>query len=116
MALSLRTKATEERYRKFREKSAPDRCPFCVEEPLRVYKHWLILQNNFPYDNVFKVSHLLAPRRHQADLDDLSWRERWELRQIRRELLKEYHVILENGRARRTKKHHYHLHLLMYKD
>lgn len=113
----LRTPATDRRYRNARKKkSNRDHCPFCAEEPLEEFRHWQLYHNKYPYDAVFKTSHILAPKRHVVDFDDLNWRERREFFRLRRDLLQRYDMMLENSLQRRTKKHHFHMHVLQLKD
>lgn len=38
---------------------------------VKEFKHWVIVQNQYPYDAVAEVHHLLAPRVHVPETDDL---------------------------------------------
>ncbi len=91
-------------------------CIFCAKELLiKEFKYWMILKNRFPYDRIYEKSHMLAVKRHAASEADLTVNEIMELRMIKKDHLKNYHVLLENVGARISIKDHFHLHILKFK-
>lgn len=79
---------------------------------------WAIVENEYPYDQIALVHHLLVPTRSFASAKDMEAEELWELDRIKDEIAetREYDVIMENIPHRRTAPGHYHLHLIKYKE
>jgi diadenosine tetraphosphate (Ap4A) HIT family hydrolase len=83
-------------------------------EKIREFKYWYIVENQYPYDRVAKVSHILVPKRVFADLEEMEFEEWDELHSIKAELgmSEDYDSIIENMPHERSVRHHYHLHLV----
>ncbi len=118
--LTLRSTSTEREYENFR-KHTTDRCPFCEKDflvredftfPGHFIAGWMILENRFPYDRVFKTSHMLAPVDH---IGTLSNRQERELKTILYFLEDEYDAYFFNTTGRQTLPKHWHIHLLNFK-
>ena len=84
---------------------------------VKEFEHWVILENEFPYDRVAKVSHLLSTKREiPLDWKFLNKEEKEEFKKIKEEYLKEhYDAIWENLPKGQTVPHHFHLHLIVLK-
>lgn len=84
---------------------------------VKEFKHWVIIQNEFPYDAVASVSHMLSTKREVAlDWALLTKEEMAEYWEIRKNYLNEhYEAIWENLPRGMTVPHHFHLHLIVLK-
>ena len=93
--------------------------PFVTYEKTKIkeFNHWIILQNEFPYDAIANVSHMIATKREVPfDWKLLKNEEKQELETIKNEYLsKKYDVIWENLPKGQTVPGHFHLHLLVLK-
>ena len=111
---SLRTKESEEIYARYRKKKIDGYCPFCEGDlQIREWKHWILLENRFPYDAVAEVSHLLATKKHRGTMNE--W-ERKELKKILDEISEDYDSMIMNFLPKQTLPKHLHYHLLKYYD
>lgn len=95
-------------------------CFMCVAGKhviIKSYKHWHIVENAFPYDNVADTHHILCPKRHVHSFPALFKDEESELWMIKYMLNKrtEYDSILENFNHAQSQPGHVHLHLLRWK-
>jgi len=79
---------------------------------LKSFKYWNIINNDFPYDNIAEVHHLLVPKRHVDEEGDLESDEYIELLSIKKNLGTDYDSIIENLPSVRSIQGHYHLHLI----
>lgn len=113
---SLRSEYTENRYQKFlNDDTKGEGCIFCQKDLLiREFDNWVLLQNRYPYDAVFKVHHMLAPKRHVTSERGLTPQEAQEYRNILDELQDFYHCSWFNFPSRQTIPSHYHIHLLQF--
>jgi diadenosine tetraphosphate (Ap4A) HIT family hydrolase len=109
---TLRTELSEKIYQEYRDTKIDGYCPFCERDLfIREWKHWILIENRFPYDRVAEVSDLLALKKHKGEMND--W-ERKELKKILEEIQGEYHAILMNFTHRQSLPKHLHFHLLKY--
>lgn len=112
---SMRLPATESEYVKYQRSADPDKCPLCDgRKVLRRFLFWKIVENQYPYDLVSDVSHMLITRKH-----NLCWLGRnlaaLELYLMVFPKLRRggyYTVFLENLTRRKTVPGHAHWHLL----
>jgi diadenosine tetraphosphate (Ap4A) HIT family hydrolase len=101
--------------------SVPKRPDFMSNpEDLKIvvaYKYWHIFLNEFPYDEVAEVHHLLAPKDKYANEDELPNIVLDELFQIMDDLEKssEYDCIMKNFPVAQSIPTHLHYHLLTWK-
>ncbi len=93
--------------------------PFLSEDELIIkeFKHWVILENEFPYDAIAAVSHMLATKRDiPLDWKSLNTEEMEEFNEIQDTYLSEhYDALWENLPKGQTIPRHFHLHLLVLK-
>jgi galactose-1-phosphate uridylyltransferase len=114
----VRKTQTEAIYQEYLQEKQPG-CPFCFKgtRPVKIvkeYQYWYVAENNFPYDAMFKISHLLTPYRHQESFWDLNQEELAELIEIRKDLVGGvYDIVLENLPHEKTQVH-FHQHLLTW--
>lgn len=115
---SLRTAVGEQHYQnKIKEGILASGCALCKEGPtLQEFTHWRIITNNFPYDLVAKVHHMILPIEHMSDaqITDEAWKE---LMDIKHSYIDErYEFIIESTHKTKSVPAHFHLHLLVLKD
>ena len=87
------------------------------KEPVDEYKYWVIIEDEFPFDKIAKVHHLLIPKRVFMESTDMTKEEKEEMEYlIGNELPKKYDYILNklDGRSR-SFPDHFHIHLLEIK-
>ena len=113
---SLRTKEAEEKYNNYVIENQSDICPLCERESIHEFKYWKIIQNNFPYDKIAKVHHMIVPFRHVKE-NDLTGDELVEFNEIKQKYLyKEYEYLIEASMKKKSIPEHFHLHLIVSKD
>lgn len=106
--MTLRTSKMERKYQRLRNK---DYCPFCAQEMLVAdYGDWIIIGNKFPYNKVFSVSHMLAPKEHISDLNQ----EQKEMLENILRGLNGYDMYAWNVPKKQTIPRHFHIHLLKF--
>lgn len=111
--VSLRTTRDELYYAKAKTKGKTK--PLVEEDRLKEWKYWALIENEFPYSAAFKTHHMLIPKRVVAE-KDLSDAEQTEMRDVLEELATDYDCVLVNFTRQQSIRHHFHLHLLEYKD
>src|SRR5690349_1325706 len=110
--MSARTPETEKRYFEHLARTPDGVCPLCADDALETFTYWKIMKNDFPYDAIASVHHLLVPIRHVGE-QELTQEERAELHSITYDVLPfEYGYLRENLGKTRTIPQHFHLHLL----
>ena len=114
---SLRSTEEYQRYESYKANGGLDNgCRLCEREALRDFEHWKIIQNEFPYDVLAKVHHMIVPRRHTTE-SGLSEAERTELLAIKDDYIhKTYEFLMEATHLTRSIPEHFHLHLVVVKD
>ncbi len=110
---SLRTRATEATYQQAKQDKTLR--PLEEEPRLKEWKYWFLIENRFPYDDVFETSHMLVISREVGAIYDLTLMENHELLQIRRTLKENYDAIMDNLPHKRSVATRYHIHLVKFK-
>jgi hypothetical protein len=84
---------------------------------VKEFDHWVIVENEFPYDAVTSTSHMIATKREVGfDWALLTAEEKEEYESIKKNYLPEhYDAIWENLPKGATIAHHFHLHLVVLK-
>lgn len=113
LPVSLRSSKDEKRYQLARL-AQPTR-NLTKEKPLKEWKHWYLLPNMFPYSAAFSIHHMLLPKR-VIPRSHLNGAERGELDTILDELESSYDTIMMNFQTKQSIRHHFHIHLLVYKE
>lgn len=113
---TLRSEAVELKYAEHKKRQGNKYNMFNFPK-VKEYKFWIIVENEFPYDKVAEVHHLLIPKRKFANESEMKNEEYEELMAIKKEVsdLGVYSSISENLHKERTILDHYHLHLIKYK-
>lgn len=87
-----------------------------IDEPrIKEWKHWLLIDNAFPYDTAFKTSHILIPKR-VVTKERLDKVELEELNSVMDELSLKYDCYMVNFSRKQSVKAHFHIHFLIYYD
>ncbi len=115
----LRSDAMMTKYMKVmreREEKGIQYNPF-KETPIKEFNHWVIIDNQFPYDAVATTTHMLATKREiPFSWELLTSEEREEFEQIKKDYLtKNYDAIWENLPKGQTMPGHFHLNLIILK-
>ncbi len=86
-------------------------------EMIKEFKHWVIIQNEFPYDVIATTHHMIATKRPIAfDWQLLTKEEEREMDFLKETYLNDnYDVVWENLPRGQTVPVHFHLHLLVLK-
>lgn len=118
---SIRKKDTEEAYQKLREeRRRVGIVGFAYnldeEEIISVYTHWAIIPNQFPYDMIAEVHHMLVPKRVFGRLEEATNEEMNELYSIKKEIQDKYNYILETLGGMQSNTKHLHLQLIKLKE
>lgn len=94
-----------------------DDCLFCNRETIECFTHWYICVNDYPYDTVAEVHHMLVPIDHVSHETELSISARRELEMIFGLLNQEekYDSIMRNFSIGQSQPMHLHYHLLTWK-
>ena len=110
--ISLRKKKSE----KFYQEDVPEKGCFCCGWDMLVkeYKHWVVLNNKYPYDAIASKHDLICPKRHIVSRDELTTVELAELREIRKLNEKIYDFEMWSYPHRQTHPVHYHIHLIKF--
>lgn len=116
LPMSLRTAKGEQAYQD--AKVAGKTTPLELVDSIKIFEHWRIINNDFPYDVGYKRCHLLVIKRAEcASWHDLHDDEIAELNKLKREYLyDEYDQIIENCPSRRSVPHLFHMHLVNFYD
>lgn len=111
---TLRTPETEAAYTKVKQEGHLENgCALCAAPSVKEFGEWRIVENEFPYDLVADVHHMILPKRHAAELSES---EQAEFARIKEEYLQSiYEFFIEPVKRRRSIPGHWHLHLITAK-
>jgi len=112
---TLRTLETHARYERHRKSSDFPKCFLCEASPLKKFKYWKVVENQFPYDEVATMSHMVVSLRHAPE-EELTPAEIREYKKVKNECHENYDIIIENTRKQKSIPSHHHLHLLQIKE
>ncbi len=91
-------------------------CALCKKKSLKEFKEWRIIDNEFPYDLIAAVHHMIVPKRHVPDAG-LTDSEKEEFASIKQTYLEDtYEFLIEPVVRRKTIPEHSHLHAIVAKD
>src|SRR5689334_20026979 len=92
---SLRTPKSTKLYTEYQLAVAKGCCSLCEKPPTQRFKYWKIIDNSFPYDQIARIHHMIAPLRHVVE-HDLNREELVELKLIKRTFVNEqYDYVIE---------------------
>lgn len=112
----LRTDETWEAYQD-RPKASEHECFLCDMETIEMCRYWFICENQFPYDAVASLHHMLVPIEHVSRETELSPAARRELELIFMQLNDRdtYDCIMRNFTVGQSHPTHLHYHLITWK-
>lgn len=91
-------------------------CPLCRSETIADYQFWRIIPNNYPYDRVAAVHHMIVPKRHTT-YDEITSEEQAELDAlIKTDLNKNYNFLQLALPKGQSIPNHLHYHLIVPLD
>ncbi len=117
MKFPLRTEKSSIAYEYFkRHHGTGDVCALCRKSTVVDFTYWRIVANEFPYDRVAKIHHMLIPKRHITETH-MTQEELIELFEIKiNHVYTTYHTIMEMTLLKKTIPEHFHLHLITFRD
>ena len=120
MMQDLRSRRTYEKYLKYIEKRTAglieNTCRLCELEPIKDFKYWKIITNEYPWDMIAKTHHKITPKRHVI-YGKLNKKEREEFDKIKESFIeKDYELIVEASTRKKSIPDHFHIHLMNLKD
>ena len=116
MQQDLRSRKTFNKYVKARAEGILDHgCRLCQIKPIKEFSYWKIIENEYPWDLIAKVNHLILPIRHVI-YEKLNKAEKEEFDLIKSTYLEKYEMIVEATHRKKSIPDHFHQHLLILKD
>jgi hypothetical protein len=116
MQQDLRTKKTFEKYKKARAEGILNHgCRLCQIKPIKEFKHWIIIDNEYPWDLIAKTNHMIVPKRH-VTYNKLNQAEKKEFDLIKATYVEKYELIVEATHRQKSIPDHFHVHLIILKD
>lgn len=117
MHTTLRSEENERRYGEFIASGGLRECPLCRLAPIRTFTHWKIVENEYPYDLVVELHHMLVPLRHVTD-GELTDEELREFAELKHDVVLHdtYQYFMEAARPTQSVPAHFHVHLVVMKD
>jgi diadenosine tetraphosphate (Ap4A) HIT family hydrolase len=114
---SLRTPETQAKYVEYIASGRLESgCALCAKTTLREFSHWKIVQNDFPYDRIASMHHMLIPKRHVSEAE-LTEEEHQEFLALKNGTLNDmYDYFLEAAHRAKTVPAHFHIHLVVLKE
>ena len=112
---SLRTPEMYRKYCEGMEKNNEGTKFFATAPAIKEFKYWKIIANDYPYDKIAEVHHMLVPYRNFKHDSQMTSVERNELQSVKSLLNQSYDCIVENLIKNRSFPGHFHLHLIKYK-
>ena len=90
-----------------------------LKNPIKDFGLWVLIEDQFPWDNISTVHHLIFPKRVFRFADDINDEERKCLHDVLLQMKKDYDIVVDKidriDGSNRSIKYHYHLHLLNLK-
>lgn len=116
MPRDFRTQKTYDRYMYERTKGLLDHgCRLCQIKPIKEFKYWKIINNEYPWDLIAKTNHILVSKRH-AIYEKLNRAEKNEFDLIKKKYLeKKYSHLIEVSTKQKSIPNHFHMHLINLK-
>lgn len=122
----LRKPETEKIYQEYLRTKKKDDCFFCKNAPSvtdhiqkrttkweEEYKYFFLIENEYPYDNIYSTHYLLATKRHTMSLRP---EEKLELEQLFKKHISNFDQIVFNSVKRQTVKNHFHVHFVIFRE
>lgn len=114
---SLRTKEGEEKYAAYKARGGLGKvCALCSKKALMDFKFWRIVPNDFPYDRIASVHHMLIPHRHVEE-SGFTPEEHREFLELKSQHLNEnYGYLIEATHRTKSVPEHFHVHLIVAEE
>jgi diadenosine tetraphosphate (Ap4A) HIT family hydrolase len=91
-------------------------CVLCQKTSIVEFEYWKIIENDFPYDRIAKIHHMIVPKGHisEGKISDLAQKEIAEIKEGY--ISSNYNYIIEAAHKNKSIPDHFHLHLITVKD
>jgi hypothetical protein len=112
--MNFRSEKTFKAYEDYKKVNPfqPNSCPLCEKPALREFTHFRIVNNNFPYDKIAAVHHMIVPRVHLEE-KDLTLEMYQELVYLKETYINDnYSHIIEALPKNKSIPNHFHLHVI----
>ncbi|MDB5238598.1 MAG: hypothetical protein JWM46_868 [Candidatus Kaiserbacteria bacterium] len=112
----FRTPESQAEYERVLPEILSHGCPLCTKQAVESFVHWKIVTDDFPYNKIAKLHHVLTPLRHVLERE-LNGEERQEYHDIKEEQLEgKYEYVIEPIGQHRSVPGHFHTHLIVSLD
>ncbi len=113
---TLRTPETEAAYTKVKKEGHLLRgCVLCASPSVKEFTEWRIIRNDFPYDLIADVHHMILPKRHVTE-EEFTESEKAEYKEIKDTYMQaNYEFFIEPRHLQRSVPDHWHLHMITAK-
>lgn len=114
---SLRTKESSDAYDNAIADGILERsCRLCDKEAIVDFANWKIITNDFPYDKIASLHHMIVPKRHGTE-KEITQEEWLEYAKIKAEYLQDhYGYFMEAANRDKSIPNHFHIHLIVVKE
>ena len=112
---TLRTLESHAEYERYMKTPKFPKCYICSAKPIKIYKLWRVIENEFPYNEIATKNDMIVPLRHTTEVN-LTEEELREFTKIKEDINDKYDMILENTHKQKSIPGHFHLHLLQIKE
>jgi len=112
---TLRTLESHAEYERYMKTPKFPKCYICSAKPIKTYKLWRVIENEFPYNEIATKNDMIVPIRHTTE-NGLTEEELREFTKIKEDINDKYDMILENTHKQKSIPGHFHLHLLQIKE
>lgn len=109
----LRTVEVQKALKKAQKERVLKVCPLCVFKRKKDLGHFILVENEFPYDKIALSHKMLILKRHKPELTGT---EKKALESIKRKLAPSYDAYVENSPRTKSISDHWHSHLIVYKN
>lgn len=91
-------------------------CKLCAAPQSKIFTHWAIIPNKFPYDRIAARHDMIVPKRCVTE-EKITTEEWAEFKMIKETLIQhEYDFLMEATVLKKSIPGHFHLHLVVVKN
>ena len=90
--------------------------PFAIKRMVKDFGDWWLIENEWPYDLLFKTHHLLIPMKKVTRFRDLPHITQANYHKVLAKLEKDYDTYFVNMPLKRTVATHWHCHIIRWHE